>query len=153
MLETPHVAVGAAIAAKIPNPFVAIPLAFISHFVLDKVPHWNPHLNTETKEFGYPTKKSTILVIIDCSLALLTGSLIAYSVWPDKHHALTIFLASFFSILPDLIEAPYFYLKNRSKFLEDWIAFQKSIQVDTTPFLGLLTQIITLVAVIIWLKN
>ena len=49
MLETPHVAVGAAIAASIPNPLIAIPLAFASHFALELVPHWNPHLNTELK--------------------------------------------------------------------------------------------------------
>jgi len=49
VLETPHVVVGAAIATKIANPFISLPLAFASHFLLEKVPHWNPHLNTEKK--------------------------------------------------------------------------------------------------------
>jgi hypothetical protein len=52
VLETPHVVVGAAIATKVANPALAIPLAFASHFVLEKIPHWNPHLNTELKKFG-----------------------------------------------------------------------------------------------------
>ena len=60
MLETPHVAVGAAIAVAIPNPYLAIPLALASHMILDHTPHWNPHFYTETKKFGKPTQKSTV---------------------------------------------------------------------------------------------
>lgn len=57
MLETPHVLIGAAIATKVGNPFLAIPLAFASHFVLETVPHWNPHLNTETKKIRTSDQK------------------------------------------------------------------------------------------------
>jgi heme/copper-type cytochrome/quinol oxidase subunit 4 len=153
MLETPHVAVGAAIATKIPNPFLAIPLAFASHFVLEHVPHWNPHLVSETKKYGAPTKKSIVIIAFDVSLALVTGSLIAWQVMPNKAHAITIMFASFASVLPDLIEAPYFFLHMRTKFLKDWLTLQKSLQVDTTVFWGLLTQLATIAAAILWLKN
>src|SRR5512138_3405914 len=101
MLETPHVAIGAAIAAKIPNPFIAIPLAFASHFAMEMVPHWNPHLVTETKKHGQPTRKSVVIIVIDVTMALALGSFIAFKALPDKSHALTIFLASFASALPD----------------------------------------------------
>lgn len=153
MLETPHVAVGAAIASKIPNPFLSIPLAFLSHFALERVPHWNPHLNTETKKYGKPTQKSTNLVIVDCLLALTLGSLVAYQALPNVGHAVTILLASFASVLPDLMEAPYFYLNMKQKFFADWIKFQKSLQNDTTPFWGLLTQLATIFAAILWMKG
>lgn len=153
MLETPHVAIGAAIATKIPNPFLAIPLAFLSHFVMEKVPHWNPHLVTETKKYGMPTKKSVVIIAFDVALALVLGTYIASQALPDKAHAATIMFASFASVLPDLIEAPYFFLKMRNKFLKSWLTFQKSLQVDTTPFWGLLTQVITIAAVFFWLKN
>ncbi|HKB88606.1 MAG TPA: hypothetical protein VKC53_03060 [Patescibacteria group bacterium] len=153
MLETPHVAVGAAIATKIPNPLIAIPLAFLSHFVLEKVPHWNPHIVTETKKYGAPTQKSITIIALDVALALGTGSLIAWQALPNRGHAITIMLASFASVLPDLIESPYFFLNMRSKFLKSWITFQKSLQNDTTPLWGLLTQVITIAAAILWLKN
>ena len=65
VLETPHVVVGAAIATKVLHPALAIPLAFGSHFILEKVPHWNPHLNSETEKFGRPTRQSTYIVIAD----------------------------------------------------------------------------------------
>ena len=153
MLETPHVAIGAVIATKIPNPFIAIPLAFASHFLLEGVPHWNPHIVSETKKYGMPTKKSIVIIAIDVSVALVMGSLIAWQAMPNKGHAMTIMAASFASVLPDLIEAPYFFLKMRTKFLKDWLTFQKSLQVDTTPFWGFLTQALTIAAAIFWLKN
>ena len=153
MLETPHVMVGAAIAIKFPNPLVAIPLAFASHFVLEMVPHWNPHLNTETSKYGHPTKKSTLVVIADSSLALVGGSLIAYSALPDTGLAITILLACLASILPDLVEAPYFFLKSRNKIIEKWIKFQKSIQNDVSIVPGLLTQYLTIFTAIFWINS
>ena len=153
MLETPHVAIGAVIATKIPNPFVSIPLAFASHFLLEGVPHWNPHIVSETKKYGMPTRKSIVIIAVDVTVALIMGSWIAWQAMPNTGHAVTIMMASFASVLPDLIESPYFFLKMRTKFLKGWLTFQKSLQVDTTPFWGLLTQLATIGAAILWLKN
>ncbi|QQS39516.1 hypothetical protein IPM62_02805 [Candidatus Woesebacteria bacterium] len=50
MLETPHAIVGAVIVSKVVNPYLGLSLAFLSHFVLDKVPHWNPKINTDIKQ-------------------------------------------------------------------------------------------------------
>ncbi len=146
MLETPHVAVGALIAAKIPNPFIAIPLAFASHFILDKVPHWNPHLNKEMRENGYPTKKSTTIVVADAAIALGIGIFFAFRAAPDYSHSLTILLACFASVLPDVIEAPYFFLKTKGKIVTKWISLHRTLQNDATPFWGLLTQAATVLA-------
>lgn len=151
MLETPHVALGAAIATKIPNPLISIPLAFASHFLLEVVPHWNPHLNTETKKYGKPTKQTTIITTIDATSALLLGSYIAFTKGTSPAHTSTILAACLASILPDLIEAPYFFLGNRNKLIKKWIMFQKSIQVDTTVFWGLLNQALVLGATLYWI--
>jgi hypothetical protein len=152
VLETPHVVVGAAIATKVVNPVLSLPLAFASHFLLEKVPHWNPHLNTELKTNGKITDKSMKLIIADSTLALFTGSAIAYSALPNYYHAVIILAASFLSVLPDVIEAPYYILKIKSDFIEKrWIPFQKSIQYDTSPLPGLATQFITIVAALYWI--
>ena len=152
VLETPHVVVGAAIATAIPNPIISIPLALASHFVLDKVPHWNPHLNTELKKYGKVTQKSTRIVIADVALSLILGFYIASLALPDTAHATTILLACFVSVLPDVIEVPYFFFNWRSEFIKKWIAFQKSIQVDTAPLPGLLSQVITILAAFLWIR-
>lgn len=151
MLETPHVIVGAAIATRVANPALALPLAFASHFILEKVPHWNPHLNTETEKYGKPTKQSTAIVIADATLATVSLLFIASRVLPDTGHALTILLAGIFAILPDLVEGPYFFLGIRSKIIKRWILFQKSIQEDTTIIPGLLTQFATVAAAFLWI--
>ncbi len=150
MLETPHVVVGAAIAAKIGNPFLAIPLAFGSHFILDKVPHWNPHLNTEIKKYGHVTKQSKELLVADVCLSVLAGGFIAWHAMPDVNHVFIILLGGFAGVLPDVIEGPYFFLKIKSKLIMKWIKFQKSIQVDTTLVPGLLTQAVTVAAAFVW---
>jgi len=151
MLETPHVAVGAVIATIIPNPFLAIPLSFASHFILEKVPHWNPHLNTETKKYGRPTNKSIAIASADSMIALFLGLSLAERASGNPIMAFTILGSCFAAVLPDLIEAPYFFLKNRSKYLIKWVEFQKSIQSDTTPFWGLMTQVITLAVTLLFL--
>jgi len=153
MLETPHVAVGAAIASKIPNPFIAIPLSFISHFVLDKVPHWNPHIFFETKKYGMPTQKSITIIAVDTTVALVTGSVIAWQAMPNTGHAVTILVASLAAVLPDLVEAPYFFLKIRNKTLKNWLDFHKSLQTDTTLLWGLLTQFLLIAGAILWIRS
>ena len=153
MLETPHVFVGAAIAVAIPNPLIAIPLAFASHFILETVPHWNPHLNTETEKYGQPTKRSTIITVVDSTVALISGSFFAYQALPNTGHALTILAACFVSILPDLVEAPYFFLNFRKAIIKKWILWQKSIQVDTPPAIGLLTQLVITLAAIYFARS
>jgi len=151
VLETPHVAVGAAIAVSVANPFLAIPLAFGSHFVLETVPHWNPHLNSELKKHGKITKQSVQVVIFDSCLALALGSFIAYQALPNTAHALTIFFASFASVLPDVVEGPYFFLKYKNRLVMKWISFQKSIQNDADVVLGLSTQFITIAIALWWI--
>lgn len=141
MLETPHAIVAAAIATRIPNPLVSLPLALASHFILEKVPHWNPHLNTETEKYGKPTRQSTIITTIDSTLALIGGSYFALKAMPDIGHSLTILAACFVSVLPDVVEAPYFFLNYRKTIIKRWIKFQKSLQVDYPIIPGLLTQL------------
>ena len=150
MLETPHAVVGAAIAASVANPVIGLPLAFASHFVLDKVPHWNPHLNTELKKHGKVSKNSSSIILADTGLAFLLSLLIASSALPDTNRFIVIMLGAFAGILPDLVEAPYYFLKKRSDWIMRWIKFQKSIQVDTTLVPGLSTQIITVMAALFW---
>lgn len=153
VLETPHALVGAAIATKIPNPAISLPLAFASHFVLDMVPHWNPHLNTELKKHGKVTNKSRNIVIFDVISALAFGTLMASQFATSPSHMVTILFGAFAGVLPDVIEGPYFFLKWKNKAILRWLAFQKSIQVDTTPFPGIATQVATIIAAVWWVVS
>jgi hypothetical protein len=153
MLETPHVIVGAAIATKVVSPALAIPLALASHFVLEKVPHWNPHLNTEKKKFGKVTPRSTKIVLVDIVASTAAALFLASRALPDSGHALTILACGFVAALPDIIEGPYFFLNSKSKFIEKWVAFQKSLQVDVSLLPGLATQALTIIAAFLWVTS
>ncbi len=143
MLETPHVAVGIAIAAAIPNPLISIPLAFMSHFILDMTPHWNPHLNSETKRYGQLTNSTLLIIGFDLACAAILTAYIG-------RRDLIIYMASFAAILPDIVEGPYYLFGFKNKYLEIWRKFQKSIQSDANVFWGLTTQILTLLAAFFW---
>ncbi len=153
MLETPHTLVGAALATKIPNPVISLPLALASHFILDKLPHWNPHLCTEKKENGKISKKSFAIVFFDSSIALASGTAIAATQSKNFIHFLVIMTACFLSVLPDVIEFPYFFLNKKSALMEKWISFQKSIQNNADLPWGIITQIIVVGASLWWILN
>ena len=152
MLETPHVIVGAAIATKVLNPALSLPLALGSHFILDQILHWNPHTYTETKKLGHPSKKSTIIVIIDSTLALFSGLGIALLTFSDYSKAIIIILACFLSALPDLVKSPFYYLNSKNKMIKKWVDIERKIQFQTDNiFLGLLTQFLIVVAAFWWI--
>lgn len=153
MLELPHTVVGAVIATKIGNPALALPLALTSHFVLDLVPHWNPHLNTELAKYGKVTWQTRTLVWIDVVVSLAVGLYISTLKLPDLSGVTIVVLGALMGVLPDLIESPHFFLGLRWKPIENLIKFQKSIQNDTGLVFGLATQVVILTATVWWLIN
>ncbi len=153
LLETPHVIVAAAIAYKIGNPALALPLALASHLILEKVPHWNPHLNTEIRKYGKLTPTTMKIIYGDIILASISGFLIAIKALPDSSLFLTVLLSSFLGVLPDVAEAPYYLWHKKTVLLEKLIKFQKSLQNDTTVLPGILTQLVTIFAAVIWIYS
>lgn len=152
MLETPHVAVGAAIAMKVGNPYLALPLALISHLVLDRVPHWNPHFYTEMKKYGKPSKVSTSIAVIDSFVALGLGLAISASALPDSSRAILVIACSFLAVLPDQIKTPFFFFKSlRKGWFKKYVTFERSLQVDTSFWPGILTQLAVTLASLWWI--
>lgn len=151
MLETPHVALGIAIAVKTGNPWLALPLSLASHFLLDKVPHWNPHFYTETQKFGKPKVTSTYLAIADELIAITLTLFMAYSFWPDINKSFLILLCSLLSVLPDQIKIPYFFMNYKKGLFKKWVEFERTIQVEIKPFWGIITQIVVLFASLFWI--
>jgi hypothetical protein len=101
MTATGHALIGAALAMKITNPWLGIPLAVVSHFVCDKVPHWDP-MTDKTK----PMK----LVIIQTIGDVLVGFFLVWAIFIALFHApspLYVFLMAFAAQSPDWAEVPY----------------------------------------------
>lgn len=151
MIEIPHVMVGVALATKVGNPALAIPLSFASHFVLDRIPHWNPHFYTETQKFGKPSKKSTIFAIVDSTIALAIGLGFAAAALPNYSQALTIIACCFAAVISDQMKLPYFFFNVRGGLMKKWVDFERSTQADASFWPGIATQIILVLACLLWI--
>lgn len=151
MVELPHVLVGGAIAIKVGNPALALPLAFASHFVLDLVPHWNPPIYKQMKENGRVGKKMTILIFLESSLALVSGLFIALLSLPDINRAIIILLGAFLAVLPDVVEIPYYFLGVRHPAIIRYVEFNHKIQAGAPLIPGIITQILVAAAAIWWM--
>jgi hypothetical protein len=145
MLEFPHAVVGVAIASQIPNPVLALPLAVGSHFILDMLPHWNPHFYTETQKFGKPTKKSTDFATVEIIIAGIASLGLAMTQYPDFGRMLFFYAAAICGMAPDLIKIPFFFLKKRDGILKKYVLLERSIQNDVPLPWGILTQVIIIV--------
>lgn len=95
MTATAHAIVGAAIAARIVDPAIALPLAFASHFVFDKLPHWDVMTEADHGNHKAIFIKSTLDVLLGFSLIFL---LFGFSP--------LILLGAFAAQLPDWLEVP-----------------------------------------------
>lgn len=153
MLELPHAVVGAAIAYKVGNPALALPLSFLSHFALDLIPHWNPHLNCEMKQYGHITKRTRWIIAADVVVSLVAGGYIASLAYPDAKREVIILLGAFMGVLPDVAEAPFFFFKSKSGFFKKLISFQSKIQFDAPFWPGVVSQILLLAATFWWIAN
>ncbi len=150
MVELPHTIVGAALAAKIGNPALALPLALGSHFVLDMLPHWNPHLRTEKKTLGDLRPKTKRIIMLDVVVSTAVGVAIATTVLPDVKHFIVVLLGAFLAVLPDVLEGPYFFFNQKNKVVTRLLDFQKSLQFDVPFVPGVLTQLLLSFAALRW---
>lgn len=62
MIATNHALTGAAIVLAVKQPALALPLAFLSHFILDAIPHFGIHEDEPVKRNGHWLFKSVVSV-------------------------------------------------------------------------------------------
>lgn len=141
MLETQHALVGMVIASKIPNPWVSLPLAFLSHFAVDMLPHWNWEPDARPL--------SLLGILLDLILLEITTAYIAFQS-PLK---LNLAAASFFAVLPDLLLAPSIFFGFNNKYIKKLCKFQKSIQNRTPVLPGIITQLLLSALCLLILKT
>ena len=108
MTATAHALVSAAIARAVPNPYLAIPLAITSHFIMDTVPHWDIGADWRMR-----TKTMTgVLAITETIL----GITLAYFLFRGKVETPLLLSTIVAGELPDWLEAPwYIFFANKHK--------------------------------------
>ena len=144
MLTTPHAAAGIAIGALVGNPYVVIPVAITSHFVLDAVPHWQ-----ETLAPYKPTRKTYVRVPLDIALAV--GITIVATHWqPD--YAAAIWLGSIFANMPDLDTIVILIPKLKRGIVSKYWDWHCRIQRETASLWGIVPQVLVIAASLVLVK-
>ena len=103
MLGLNHTLSGGILALALPAP-IAVPAAFISHFVLDAMPHFGDH-----PKFKSSTPQLRALIVTDGILSV-SAMILMMTVRPDKWLLIT--LCCFFAVIPDLFWIFQKQLKN-----------------------------------------
>lgn len=125
-------------------------ISFVSHYLLDFIPHWEYELsffNGENKKFFL---KDLIKIFIDLSLGAIIGFLIiGLSVSFEGIFKLSLII--FFSCLPDILEAGSIFWKKFSfvQLKKMHYFFHSKIEFKDKPVKGIIIQIITLLILII----
>lgn len=133
MLSTPHLLVGATVGSLTPNPFAAFIAGFLSHFIMDMIPHY------DWKPIGWKLK---MLTFID----FFFGAALLFYLTKNSVHPFVIWAGAMGGVFPDILAAPYYLLNMRVNFLEPLRRIHgKAQKIKVSTFAGVLTQVITLI--------
>lgn len=149
MTATAHALVAGAIATKFTDPQTAAGLAFVSHFVMDSIPHWDIGTNWRER----PRSKTGAFAIAETTL----GIVVTIAVFSSRAPMPTLLAAIIFALLPDWLEVPYYILfarqnkKQPAKTAGFWETLTYRVYKTEnffhakaeSPLLGMLTQIVT----------
>lgn len=103
MTATGHAIIGTVIAAKIGNPYVAVPIAIGSHILADLFPHWDAGTHGRNKK----SNQLIFEAMIDVILGFIISYILIQLLFPktDLIYAFIIIIAA---QLLDWLTAPYY---------------------------------------------
>lgn len=141
MTLTTHTLIGVAIVSNIKNPYLSLPLVFLSHFWADVIPHWDyislskfPRLEKQER------RKLWRYIFFDFIFGLFVGLFFVFRALPNLSEAKIIFFGTLLANLPDGLEFPHL-LGVSYPGLGRLINFQKRIQNKTSLFTSILIQL------------
>lgn len=100
MTGSNHIVAGALIAAVIPQPLIAIPLAFLSHFLLDALPHFG-----DTEKHSWLNRNFSLILLIDTLIS--AGFLLTLMVMQPDNWGLMV-ISGLVAVSPDALWLPYY---------------------------------------------
>lgn len=155
MTLTTHAVVGAAVMSLVPqHPVFGVVAAFVSHFAIDAIPHWdypiasssiNPHVAANMKY-----DKAFLLDVARIGTDALFGLLVSLWFFSAKASPAIVILAVFFAVLPDPLQFVYSRFKHEPlvslQRFHQWI--HASYRFNNAKIVGIFSQILLVIAVI-----
>lgn len=142
MTATAHALIGASLAVKVVNPVLGIPLAIISHFVADLIPHWDAGTNHK--------KKTKLRLATEAAFDVLLGFALVFLLFRNHVNLPYLFAMVIAAQLPDWLKTPsdIFGIHVPPFSWIDWLSHKTQWRLQL-PW-GLVTQIIV-VAIVLFL--
>jgi hypothetical protein len=137
MLTTAHAATGAAIGAIIIEPTAVLPLALVSHYILDTIPHWQ-----ETLAPYIPNKYTYRRIPIDI---LLSVGLVYAIILLKGSHAPIIIIGAIVANIPDADTVIILFPQLKRGLIKQHWDWHSRIQRETSSLWGVVTQLVTVV--------
>ncbi len=129
------------------NPFIAIPLSFVSHFAGDLIPHWDffDHFPSKNDLFkGWQGK----LFLTDLSLGIALGvsfTFYALLIQQDSYLALNMFFCGITAVIPDAMYAPIVFVDSKNIIIRFFYKLQGKLHSHAGIVFGNITQIAALI--------
>ena len=124
MILVTHAILGGAIGAATGNPFLAFFTGFISHFVLDAIPHWDYHISSGRTNSETDFTKNDIVInkesvgdILKIGLDFFGGIIIAYLLFRNGNTLdWAVLLGALGGTTPDFMQFLYYKLRLKPLF-------------------------------------
>ncbi|MBI3888066.1 hypothetical protein HY310_03295 [Candidatus Microgenomates bacterium] len=148
MTLTAHSLIAAAIVSKVTNPVVGLPLVLLSHFVVDKVPHWDIMTNKKKT-----TKQIVIGTFCDIAIGFICAAIFFYLT--PRLNGVYFFSGVILSQFPDFFEAPHVILhwnvpgSALDYKLQKWI-HDVGFDARLDGFWGIFSQIVVVSLFLLW---
>jgi len=102
-----HAVTGALVAVAVKQPALALPLAFLSHFVIDAIPHY------DHKDLPPHRGRYQLVLLLDAFFSIVLLGVLTLLV--TNTSPWLIFACGLLGILPDVMWLPYFITGQPSK--------------------------------------
>lgn len=144
MIATAHALIGGAIAASIPNPAVGLPLAVLSHPLIDSIPHWDFAQNWR--------QKKKLILFLQTALDTTFGITLAYFIFGQNINFWYFMAIVIASVACDIFESPYWFFNWHFPPFSWIYELQHRLQWKTNLAWGILTQVITVIGTVLLLN-
>lgn len=147
MTATGHAIIGSVIAAKIGNPYLAIPLSILSHLAADFFPHWDTATNVKKKT----RNRLYIDTFTDVVASFTLSYLLLHFLFPQ-----TDLLYAFVNIIAaqsfDWLTGPYYFLGIKTPPFTWAYKFQKIFDRRLNKPWGIINQAVILLLIVVLAK-
>lgn len=141
MTATAHALIGASLAVKITNPLFGIPIAILSHFAADLIPHWDAGTNHKNK--------TRLRLAVEATFDVLLGFALVFLLFRNLVSPVYLFTMVIAAQLPDWLKTPsdIFGFSVPPFSWIDWLSHKTQWRMQL-PW-GLVTQIVVVATLVI----